>query len=667
MKKAKKIGTLSVVAAVAIGISLNAFAYGEVEHTDHRVTEATFELQAFKDWDTGTWVTEREDSAKITLTPGATQSDLNFSWYSETKGTPAVKISKNQDMSDADEFDAKTIDIDRFNTSGKTYKASNQVSVKDYFKPNTTYYYSYSNDKTTWSAATKYTTKSADSFQAIVVGDPQIGASGSTQEGTPDDRNIAGDTYNWNKTITTAVKSNPSANLILSIGDQINNACTDADDTKGVTESEYAGYLYPEVLRNMPVATVIGNHESKGDSYKWHYNNPNSSDNLGATNSGSDYYFSQGNVLIISLNSNNRNVAEHRALMKKAIESNKTAKWKIVMLHHDIYGSATHSDSDGANVRILFAPLMDEFGIDVCLNGHDHSYVRSYQIYDGKAISYGEGNTVTNPLGTMYVATGSASGSKVYNLVSNKQYYVAERTNDLTPSYSTLSVNGGDLTIKTFDYNNQPYADTFTIKKNVSKDSISALIAQAKGIDTSKYTEESVKALNDTVSAIENMFDTQEDKGAEELSKMYEKSLSVNSDKDAVDYYSYAQDLTSKGGKNYQRQDGLTDSVKKTTLAAGFSTLLDKTLVNNQAKIQSDELDKAYASLSAAISDLKEVNSVVADKNKDNSKDDNKTTENNKQPSPKTGNNENAAVALFTLVTLGAGVIGIKVKKMENK
>ncbi len=51
----------------------------------------------------------------------------------------------------------------------------------------------------------------------------------------------------------------------------------------------------------------IGNHESKGTDYKYHYNNPNTEDNLGATNSGSDYYFSYGDVLYIVLNSNNRN------------------------------------------------------------------------------------------------------------------------------------------------------------------------------------------------------------------------------------------------------------------------------------------------------------------------------------------------------------------------
>ena len=31
---------------------------------------------------------------------------------------------------------------------------------------------------------------------------------------------------------------------------------------------------------------------------------------------------------------------------------------------------------------------MDEFDIDVCLTGHDHTYSRSYQVLDGNVVDY---------------------------------------------------------------------------------------------------------------------------------------------------------------------------------------------------------------------------------------------------------------------------------------
>ena len=101
--------------------------------------------------------------------------------------------------------------------------------------------------------------------------------------------------------------------------------------------------------------------------------------------------------------------------MQQAEESHKECQVKIVMFHHDIYGAGSpHSDVDGANLRILFAPLMDEFDVDVCLTGHDHSYARTYQILDGKVIDtegVGEGaSNAVNPEGTLYIAAGSATG-----------------------------------------------------------------------------------------------------------------------------------------------------------------------------------------------------------------------------------------------------------------
>ena len=42
---------------------------------------------------------------------------------------------------------------------------------------------------------------------------------------------------------------------------------------------------------------------------------------------------------------------------------------------------------------------MDEFNIDICLTGHDHTFSRSYQILDGNVVDYDiSSGSVTNPL-----------------------------------------------------------------------------------------------------------------------------------------------------------------------------------------------------------------------------------------------------------------------------
>lgn len=111
-----------------------------------------------------------------------------------------------------------------------------------------------------------------------------------------------------------------------------------------------------------------------------------------------------------------------------------------MIFHSDIYGSGQpHADTDAATNRVIFAPLMDEFDVDVCLTGHDHTYSRSYQVLDGNVIDYDiSSGSVTDPEGTLYITTGSGSGSKYYNLLNYTPYYIAERTNAMLPSFSTI-------------------------------------------------------------------------------------------------------------------------------------------------------------------------------------------------------------------------------------
>lgn len=631
MKKMKALQIIAAAMAVTVAATsapVNVFAYGETSASSTLFTD-TQNISDYATWKDNIWNKkddqgnltgegESYDSSRIILTPGKTAKDLGFAWYSQKKGEPAVKIGKKEDLSDAQEFKGTATEINRSNQKN-TYKASNKVTVEGLFEENTTYYYSYTDDvkNPNWSEVQSYTTKKTTNFQTILVGDPQIGASGSQGQGTADDINIAVDTFNWNKTLEQAKITAPNASFILSAGDQIDYAGTDSSDGKNVRESEYAGFTYPALLRMLPLATTIGNHESKGTDYKYHYNNPNSEDGLGSTNSGSDYYFSYGNVLFISLNSNNGNTVEHRELLKKAVESNPDAKWKVVMFHHDIYGSGQpHSDTDGANLRALFAPLMDEFGIDMCLTGHDHSYARSYLMADGTAIQYDD-SVAINPEGTLYIAAGSASGSKFYKLATTKQYYIAERSNTQIPTFSTIDFSDESIVIKTYDYNGNKYADDYTLYKTGEKVSMKDLIAQAKEIKNDGYTEASWNKLQSEIAAAEDLMKyTAEDKGAAQLAAVYDKTNDADNANDMLNYYGYAQ-------SDYKRGDS-------TALKIGFSTLLDKTM-DMQLLIAKKKFENQYDSLLEAKVNLqkKETNNAVNDNNNNNNGN---NTDNNVMP-----------------------------------
>ena len=593
--KKRIIVSLATVSAFSSLAMVPLSAYGEYQGNDgtQKLNNGLTSTSDYNDWYNNQWNNQESgemDTGKIVLTPGAKATDLNFAWYSEETGTPTVKISTNQDMSGAKTVTGSADKINK-NNSFKNYTASNKVALKDYLVENMTYYYQYSTNGVDWSDTYTYKTHSFSDYQAVLVGDPQIGASGSNGQGTQDDTDIAVNTYAWNKTLQKALGAGgiaENASFILSAGDQIDYSSSGTNGSgEIIREQEYAGFLYPDVLRSTPLATTIGNHESMVDDYSLHYNNPNAS-TLGSTESGGDYYYSYGDTLFISLNSNSRNVEEHRQLMKEAVASHEDAKWKVVLFHHDIYGSGSpHSDVDGANLRILFAPLMDEFNIDLCLTGHDHSYARTYQILDGKVIETDgvseNASKAYNPEGTLYIAAGSASGSKFYTLNTVKQYYIAERSNTPEPTFSTIDFSGDSLTIKTYDYNGQKYANDVTLSKDGNAKSIEEMKNEVAAIDTVNVTSGSKNRIDEALIAVNTALDTRDDSTAEtELQNKW------NTTSDPLNYYGYAQ-------------NGFANE-NSTALNRGYSSLLDKTLYENDSNkaVTTATIDEAYNKLATA-------------------------------------------------------------------
>lgn len=593
--KKRIIVSLATVSAFSSLAMVPLSAYGEYQGNDgtQKLNNGLTSTSDYNDWYNNQWNNQESgemDTGKIVLTPGAKATDLNFAWYSEETGTPSVKISTNQDMSGAKTVTGSADKINK-NNSFKNYTASNKVALKDYLVENMTYYYQYSTNGVDWSDTYTYKTHSFSDYQAVLVGDPQIGASGSNGQGTQDDTDIAVNTYAWNKTLQKALGAGgiaENASFILSAGDQIDYSSSGTNGSgEIIREQEYAGFLYPDVLRSTPLATTIGNHESMVDDYSLHYNNPNAS-TLGSTESGGDYYYSYGDTLFISLNSNSRNVEEHRQLMKEAVASHEDAKWKVVLFHHDIYGSGSpHSDVDGANLRILFAPLMDEFNIDLCLTGHDHSYARTYQILDGKVIENDgvseNASKAYNPEGTLYIAAGSASGSKFYTLNTVKQYYIAERSNTPEPTFSTIDFSGDSLTIKTYDYNGQKYANDVTLSKDGNAKSIEEMKNEVAAIDTVNVTSGSKNRIDEALIAVNTALDTRDDSTAEtELQNKW------NTTSDPLNYYGYAQ-------------NGFANE-NSTALKRGYSSLLDKTLYENDSNkaVTTATIDEAYNKLATA-------------------------------------------------------------------
>lgn len=464
------------------------------------------------------WENIKTDYEKVSMVPGADATKMNYAWYSKTADEAKVRVSTNADMSKTTEVNGSNTyseNYKEFTGTSKEYKKiddvtyyANKVTITE-LKENTTYYYQCLVDGK-WTSVKKFKTGDTSNFSFLYVGDPQIGASKGqtpTESSEAQSADIAArnDAFSWNKTLTAAISEHSDVDFIVSAGDQINNTGDDNGQ-----EREYAGFLSADVLSNVPVAPTIGNHDSKFANYQNHFNVPNAyTEEQNATPAGNDYYYTYGDVLFIVLNTNNYNCADHEALIKKAGQAAPNAKWKIVTFHHDIYGSGyDHSDSDGIVLRTQLTTLLDKYDIDVVLQGHDHTYSRSYMltsdgnthtaytkdnvkdeylnVKDGKTddsaalsskqeylnqnlcykiIDKTQG-TINNPEGVLYMEANSATGSKYYNLISTQQDYIAERSQTWTPTYSVVNVTSDSFTINTYDVNTGDKIDnSFTITK----------------------------------------------------------------------------------------------------------------------------------------------------------------------------------------------------------
>lgn len=501
------------------------------------------------------WKTIRNNYEQIALTPGENATKMNFAWYCVTEEIPKIKLMDSQGRVIQEVQGQQNLANKETITENDNVITliPNKVTVSG-LAENTSYQYQYYLDGA-WSDTYTFETKSTENFSVMYVGDPQIGASVG-QDDNSKEYHAMNDAYNWNHTLSSALSAHSNVSFILSAGDQINQTSVSKDADKLEQQIEYAGFLSSPLLRSMPVATTIGNHDSKSVNYSNHFNNPNTATSVatteGKTDAGTDYYFTYGNTLFVSIDTNNYNCATHENVIKEAVEANPDATWRVLMFRQDIYGSGyDHSDSDGIVLRTQLTPIIDKYDFDAVLQGHDHTYSRTYQLSsDGQTHSSYQSapktntddfsaylgdnacyniltnienkNNVVNPEGTVYFEANSATGSKYYQLIGTQQNYIAARSQSWRPTYSVIDFTETTLTVKTYDAatNTELVADgniktSYTIVKSVEKEDLKKEIESAevklgevKAAGT--YTEESVQKLSDTIDAAKAIYENAE-------------------------------------------------------------------------------------------------------------------------------------------------------------
>lgn len=269
----------------------------------------------------------------------------------------------------------------------------------------------------------------------------------------------------WSRLIREGYRKAPDARFIIHAGDLVNTAHSERQWHEWFTAG---GWIH----RMLPSISVPGNHEfepytreeEEQDiehlSVQWRpqFTLPkNGPDSLEET----VYYLDYQGVRFIALNSNEK--LEEQARWLEQVLQNNPNTWTVVTYHHPVYSASDGRDNE--ELRRLWKPLFDNYGVDIALQGHDHSYAR------GRVEPYGVNvmdgvNARDRRTGTVYVV--SVSGGKMYGLKPNGwDDYEAQRDRaaENTQLFQVIRVDGDTLSYEAYTATGELY-DAFDLIKS---------------------------------------------------------------------------------------------------------------------------------------------------------------------------------------------------------
>ncbi|HPO12290.1 MAG TPA: metallophosphoesterase family protein [Candidatus Hydrogenedentes bacterium] len=259
------------------------------------------------------------------------------------------------------------------------------ATLKD-LSPDTVYAYRVGSPAVnSWSLWLEFATAPVEpeSFSFIYLGDLQVGM------------------FAWNKLLNRAKEIQPNTAFYIMAGDIVNRG----------TKREEWDELFNEAqgfFDNKPFVPALGNHDYAKQKSPEQYlkifalpeNGP------GELPKELAYSFTYSNAFFVVLDGNQPPEKQSGWLDQQLAGSR--AVWKFAVFHQPAYSSKSSRDNE--DIRESWGALFDRYHVDMVLQGHDHAYLRTYPMKDGK-------KAASAKEGTYYVV--SVSGSKFYDQESH--------------------------------------------------------------------------------------------------------------------------------------------------------------------------------------------------------------------------------------------------------
>jgi acid phosphatase type 7 len=196
--------------------------------------------------------------------------------------------------------------------------------------------------------------------------------------------------------------NNYHANFVLSLGDQ------SEDDAVYQIQHNYFSQL-ENVLKNSPLYTTIGNHDNHDSllNYLRTFDLPSGAE-AGGVSSGTEKYYSfdYSDIHVVVLCTEIYADSGFKAQvewLKKDLTQNKK-KWLIACMHQPLQSGGYHPTDENESAqrrRNTWLTVLEDHGVDLILQGHNHVYERSYLVDNmiGKSSSLMDINKINTGLG----------------------------------------------------------------------------------------------------------------------------------------------------------------------------------------------------------------------------------------------------------------------------
>ena len=140
---------------------------------------------------------------------------------------------------------------------------------------------------------------------------------------------------------------------------------------------------------------------------------------------------------------------------------NENIDWIIFWLHKPLYFS---NSPNGNTDLIVLHKLLDQYGVDLVLQGNFHAYERSKPITSDGIIMDHSKCSYTDPKGQIFVTVGTGGHSHA-NIKNKFDWSVIQNNNDF--GFLNLKILEDRAIVGEFIANSGKIVDTFEIKKNV--------------------------------------------------------------------------------------------------------------------------------------------------------------------------------------------------------